>query len=145
MQGWASIIWVVHSQQKKQQNRIMQNRHTCHHCWWSNYMFGTGTGFLLAKAQGGSLRRKWSSLFRAKVVNQSFINSPDTAAQDCGLLPREHMGCDQLDETHFWAYLSWNHVILGGNELQWLARNGSSIIRCFYGLDATLRNKKICR
>lgn len=111
---------------------------------WSNYTFGTGTGFLLAKALGGSLGRKWLSLFRAKLVNQSVIISPDTAAQDCGWLPREHMGCLQLAETHFWVDLSWNHRILGGNELKWLARKGNSITRCFSGLVAMLQNEKRC-
>lgn len=41
-----------------------------------------------------------------------------------------------LAETHFWAYLSWNHMTLGGSELQWLTSNSKFIIRYFSGQNA---------
>lgn len=89
------------------------------------------------QSAGWKFKKQILSLLRAKLVNQSYINSPDSAARSCGWLLCEHTGCLHLVETHFWAYLSWNRMTLGGNDFQWLARNSNSIMRFFSGWNAT--------
>lgn len=136
---WSTELFIANNRS----NKIGPCRTGIHVITVSNYRFGTSAGFLLAKALDGSLR-KWLSLFRAKLVNQSYINSPGAAAWDCAWLMREHIGCLHSAETHFWGYLSWNCMILESKELQWLSRNSNSITRVFSGVNVTLQKMQNC-